>query len=27
MYTKPAGVHRFHRWIHDVFAPPAAVAS
>ena len=26
MYAKPAGVHRVHRWIHDVFAPPAAVA-
>ena len=27
MYTKPAGVHRFHRWIHAVFAPPEPVAS
>jgi uncharacterized protein len=26
MYAKPTGVHRMHRWIHDVFAPPAAVA-
>jgi len=26
MYTKPTGVHRFHRWIHDVFAPPTPVA-
>jgi len=25
MYAKPAGVHRVHRWIHDVFAPPAEV--
>jgi predicted CoA-binding protein len=20
MYTKPSGVHRVHRWLHDVFA-------
>lgn len=22
MFAKPNGVHRFHRWIHDVFAAP-----
>jgi hypothetical protein len=24
MYTTPTGVHRVHRWIHDVFAAPAS---
>jgi predicted CoA-binding protein len=26
MHARPAGVHRFHRWVHAVFAPPAPVA-
>ena len=26
MYTRPSGVHRFHRWIHDTFTPHAPAA-